>query len=108
MSALMDIVCFGLGAGMSSAIKAVMWLRRPTISRTVPTEVDIAYPFQPHDCFCCPKCGRGWNAIRGMVYCECAEYHTGHFHPNCVNNPSEQDTDKRIGCKFKWIMKARQ
>ena len=75
---------------------------------------DIAYPFHDHSYFPCPKCSRHWkislqkkemsknkNHKKYGVFCECPEYHTGHFHMCC---PLSNDT--QCGCGFEWIMKT--
>ena len=63
---------------------------------------DGSYEFQEHHSVYCPKCNCGFS-FKNIKYCECNEYHNGHFHFKCEGaNPMIP-----IGCSFKWIMKSK-
>ncbi len=45
-----------------------------------------------------------WSHKSGHTYCECAEYHSGHFHIECKGT---RDGVKNAGCTFKYIMRTK-
>jgi hypothetical protein len=59
-----------------------------------------SYKFQSCSDHRCPKCNRGLsNEVSYLKFCECAEYHSDHFHIVCKGQYES-------GCGYKFIMRT--
>lgn len=64
------------------------------------------YLFQEYQKLHCPKCNADWSYKIGYTYCDCQEYHEDHFHLQCLGDMGIDR--KKVGCRFKWIMRTKQ
>lgn len=93
MDVLIDTFLVGLGAIGAHIISLFL-------KKKLPTPEPGVYSFQKHTDVRCHKCDMLWEFANGFTYCECEEYHKGHFHVSCNGKGNS-------GCKFKWIMRTK-
>jgi len=103
MEVFIDAFCMGFGAIASYFGSKVVRSKLKRKDQAIYTKEEGIYGFEPHESWHCPKCGMSWQTATGHVYCECEEYHTGHFHKSCDGNRDK----KTSGCKYKWIMRTK-
>jgi hypothetical protein len=99
MIIIVDGLLIGLGIGLGLMGQKLFQFKRNPSSDDVEIIRDISH-------IICPKCKIIWNCERYITYCECMEYHEGHFHFKCYGGYGDRKGDDNFGCKYEWILKA--
>lgn len=103
MEILIDTFCMGLGSIATYFGSKIVRSKIRKKDSAIPTKEEGVYEFESHEDWHCPKCDMAWMRKTGHTYCECEEYHTGHFHLACDGTRDS----KSAGCKYKWIMRTK-
>src|SRR5277367_2977925 len=98
MEFLIDTFFLGLGVAGTFLTSKVLKFRHKEIYESG------VYAFQTHTSRTCPKCNMTWFRKGGYDYCECEEYHSGHFHVQCRGKVEDIES---AGCGFKYIMRTK-
>lgn len=82
-SILVDIICIGSGLVSGLLVKYKQYKRPIRVDDgTIPYVRWVSAKKQ--DCLECPKCKYGTSVAKTHPkFCECSEYHLGHYHFKC-------------------------